>query len=265
MSIIDRIREQQSWEQPKKSSGFAGFVAGTVAAFAAGIILVMAWGALPVPNLFGGAGAAKVAETAPAALEKKPAVAIAANPARLGSAAESALLRTCVPTRKLGLPENVRNKDIYRILQVGAHATSVASLVGAQQNGFDPAAFADLWADVADCVYRQNGWVFCQPDNRALAVEAVGNFVRQTGMAEVPQSDKSEFSKVAKKLNGDRGRERAYVMQNARAVRERVLAALKTRVEEGRLVASDFGFFTPGEVMAVVKSAKPREDACAAR
>ena len=45
-SIVDQIREQQAWEQPKKS-GSTGFIVGTVAAFVAGLLLVMSWGAFP--------------------------------------------------------------------------------------------------------------------------------------------------------------------------------------------------------------------------
>ncbi len=67
------------------------------------------------------------------------------------------------------------------------------------------------------------------------------------------------------KIQGDRSRANAYAMQNANAIRERVFAALRMRVEEGRLIAADFGMFTPGEVMNVVKSTKVREDACATR
>jgi hypothetical protein len=49
-SIIDQIREQQAWEQPKKSSS-TGFIAGTIAAFVAGILLVMGWGAFPLLSI----------------------------------------------------------------------------------------------------------------------------------------------------------------------------------------------------------------------
>jgi hypothetical protein len=230
-------------------------------------MLVMAWGALP--SFWPGDGAApakpeSAAQPGNAQAEKK--VVIAASSARIGYAEESHLLRTCVPSRALGFEktDRISNKDIYRILQAGAHVSGIASMIGVQQNAVDPVAFASLWGEVADCVFRQNGWALCQPDNRALAVEAVSTFVRQSAAAAAPQRE-SDFSRTMAKMQGDRSRANAYAMQNANAIRERVFAALRMRVEEGRLIAADFGMFTPGEVMNVVKSTKVREDACATR
>ena len=60
---------------------------------------------------------------------------------------------------------------------------------------------------------------------------------------------------------GKRALEQA--MYKVRATRERVLETLKIRAQEGRFIASDFGFFAPAEVMQAVKSAKPTSDACA--
>ena len=62
-------------------------------------------------------------------------------------------------------------------------------------------AFSSMWGEVADCVFRQNGYVLCEPDNRALAVEAVSAFVKQSAFAAAPQGD-SEFDKVAATLPG---------------------------------------------------------------
>jgi len=267
VSIVSQIREQQSWEQPPKKSGSLGFILGTLAAFAGGIMLVMAWGALPSFLPGGGTAPAKpesAAQPGKAQAEKK--VVIAASSARIGHAVESPLLRTCVPSRELGFEktDRISNKDIYRILQMGAHASGLAGMIGVQQDAVDPVAFASLWGEVADCVFRQNGWALCQPDNRALAVEAVSTFVRQTAAASAPQRE-SDVSRTMAKVQGDRGRANAYALQNAHAIRERVFAALRMRVEEGRLIAADFGMFTPGAVLNVVKSARAREDACAAR
>ena len=55
----------------------------------------------------------------------------------------------------------------------------VAAAAGIKQKAIDDVEFTAIWADVADCVYRQNGWVLCDPDNRALAVEAANTFMRQ--------------------------------------------------------------------------------------
>lgn len=55
------------------------------------------------------------------------------------------------------------------------------------------------------------------------------------------------------------------MMSKVRVTRERVLETLKTRVQEGRLISSDFGFFAPGEISQIMKDTKATSDACATR
>jgi len=256
-SIIDQIREQQAWEQPKKS-GSAGFIAGTIAAFAAGIILVMGWGAFPSFSTKG----ISVSTQQAAAPGKQPEISIPSG-GRLGTAAESNLLRTCMPSQ-MSVP-GMDNKAIYNLLKATNQMMSIAAIAGGPlQTAGGAKAFSMMWADVADCVFRQNGYALCEPDNRALAVEAVTAFVQQSAMAAAPEKD-SEFNKVMTTLQGPRRQALENAMYKVRATRERVLETLKVRAQEGRFIASDFGFFTPGEVMQAVKSAKPTSDACAAK
>lgn len=257
-SIIDQIREQQAWEQPKKSSP-VGFIAGTVAAFAAGIVLVMSWGSLPSLSSRGVSASTQTAAPAPG---KQPDISIPTG-GRLGSAAESNLLRTCAPAG-FDRGSNMQKKEIYNLLQASSQMLTAASMMGMQQemSGMGMKQFAVMWGDVADCVFRQNGWVLCDPDNRALAVEAVSAFVRQTAIAAAPEVD-SDFNKVVAKLQGKRRQAIEHAIHNTRATRERVLATLKMRAQEGRFIASDFGFFAPAEVMQTVRDAKPASDACA--
>lgn len=270
-SIIDQIREQQAWEAPKKSST-AGLVVGVLAAFGIGILLVMAWGALPQLSIaglnaggtqkfiavpVGTSGAAASASAAPS----KPEVSIPTG-GRIGNASESNLLRACMPAR-MGMA-GMAKKDIYNLLQTANQMMSVASIVGAQDVSVGAKGFSMLWADVADCVFRQNGYVLCDPDNRAFAVEAISAFVRQTQIAAAPEKS-SEFTRAMASLQGNKRQRLEHAMYNVRATRERVLGTLKMRAQEGRLIASDFGFFTPGEVTAAMRGAKPTADACASR
>lgn len=46
-------------------------------------------------------------------------------------------------------------------------------------------------------------------------------------------------------------------------MKDRVLSGLRNRAIEGRLIASDFGFFAPAEVLQVFKDVKPTRNACA--
>jgi len=249
-SIIDQIREQQAWEQPKKRSS-VGFIAGTIAAFAGGILLVMSLGFVPSLSpkaLFAPKQQAIVSHN-------KPAEVSISSRGRLGDASESKLLRTCMPSTMgpAGMA-GMDNKGLYNLLSATNQMMTIAVASGAQDTAAGAKAFSSMWAEVADCVFRQNGYVLCEPDNRALAVEAVTAFVKQSAFAAAPQATTTTLSARSEQM-----------MSKVRATRERVLETLKVRAQEGRLIASDFGFFTPSEVMQAVKSAKPTSDACATR
>jgi hypothetical protein len=271
-SIIDQIREQQAWEQPKRSSS-VGFIIGTIAAFGAGIVGVVAWGALPQLSIAGLTAATRQA-AAPAAA-KQSEIAISAK-GRIGNASESKLLRTCLPAdfRDMG-DANMQPKDIYRILQTAGHAARVGAMLQStgiakvKKGEMGEAAFAPLWAEVADCVYRQNGYVLCEPDNRALAVEAANTLTRlvDAALAAPPATkgpnDIPTFAQVRAEVEGRRVASQQSQAQSARVVKDRMLDTLKMRAQEGRFIASDFGSSASAEVMQVVKNAKPTSDACA--
>jgi hypothetical protein len=276
-SIIDQIREQQAWEQPKKS-GSAGFIVGTIAAFGAGVIGVVAWGGLPALSIKGlTAGQPKtvaavthLTPSAPPVAAKQPEISISTK-GRIGNASESKLLRTCLPAdfRDMG-DGNMQPKDIYRMLQIGSQMSRIANIAKIKQDAVDETEFAGLWAEVADCVYRQNGWMLCDPDNRALAVEAVSTLTRLAGVASAkpaaakdPNGAPRTFAQARAEVDGRRAPAAQQKLQSVRSVKERVLATLKMRAQEGRFVASDFGVLAHAEVMQVMKDTKPTSDACA--
>jgi hypothetical protein len=247
-SIIDQIRQQQAWQQAKKPAPWP-LVLGVVVAFVIGGIGVHVW-----------RSTSATPSSAPGTAQVQPAAANAPSFAaglRVGRAETAPLLRTCVPLHKLGLESTkVEPADIYRLLQVGTQMSRVVAATGLRQDAIDGSDVAALWADVADCVYRQNGWALCDPDNRALAIEAAGALSRQVSIAPVV---KREW----KGSNVSENHERKYQVQNAQAVKQRVLAALRHRVEEGRLIPADFGLFTHEDVRKVLSSTKPRQNACA--
>ena len=129
-------------------------------------------------------------------------------------------------------------------------------------SAIDDAQFAAVWAEVADCVYRQNGWVLCDPDNRAFAVEAATTLIRQLSTA--AKTEKFVDPRDLRPFGLD-GQQRAYALQNAGAIKGRVLAGIRTQVSEGRLTAGDFGMFAPSEITQIVRETKATRDACAAR
>lgn len=271
-SIIDQIREQQAWEQPKKS-GNSGFIIGTIAAFGAGILLAMSFGALPGLSLKGLTASRQMAIIVPAAPGKPAGISIPTG-GRLGDAAESKLLRTCIPAALIDLdPDSkIQSKDIYRILQAGSHVARVASIAQIKQKAVDQSGLASMWAEVADCVFKQNGWALCDPDNRALAVEAVGSLTRLANAALAAKPDAKgpngaprTFAQVRAELDGRRAVSPQQQAQAASAVKDRVYATLKVRAQEGRIIASDFGYLAPAEVLQAIKDIKPAGDACASR
>jgi hypothetical protein len=261
-SYLNEIRERQALEAAKQSSPVP-IVVAAIAAFAFGAMA--ATGFVKLPAVFQKGGEAR--ETAATAVERKAeSVAVSGSSwGRMGNAEKANVLLSCVPRHKLGLNgefgRKIESADIYRILQAGTTMSRVASIAG-QPGTVDDTAFASLWADVADCAMAQNGWTLCDPDNRALAVEATLNLVRQVKAAATPRAE-SDFDKVATKVGLKRKQSREYQLYAARATRDRVLDNLRMRVQEGRFVASDFGYFPPEEVSKVLKQTKTTRDACA--
>ncbi len=262
-SYLNEIRERQAQEASTQSSPVP-IVIAAIAAFAIGA--AGATGFVKLPAMFQKGGAPKIAATA--IEHKADAVAVAGSSwGRIGNAEKANVLLSCVPRHKLGLGGEIGRKiesaDIYKILQTGTQITRMATAFAPQQ-GSAGGALAGLWADVADCAMAQNGWTLCDADNRALAVEATINLVREVKSASVPRVE-SSFEKVATKagLKGKQSRE--YQIYAARATRDRVLDNLRMRVSEGRFVAADFGYFPPEEIARVLNSTKVTRDACSER
>lgn len=260
-SYLNEIRERQALEASKQSSPVP-IVIAAIAAFAFGAMA--ATGFVKLPAIFHKGGMKETAIAAVATERKTEAVAVSGSSwGRLGNAEKANVLLTCVPRHKLGLGGDFGGKiepaDIYRILQAGTQITRMAS---AFQPGAGAGGFVDLWSDVADCAMAQNGWTLCNPDNRALAVEATINLVREVKSASVPRAE-STFSSVATKVGLKNKQSREYRIYAAKATRDRVLDNLRMRVQEGRFTSSDFGYFPPEEIAQVFKNTKVKRDACA--
>ncbi len=258
MKMIDELRQQQAWNTHKKRSPLP-ILLGAVIAFGIGLLGVS--GVVRVPNML----QAKTQTELVAPRDAAPAdVKIDASSHRVGRAETAPLLKLCVPFSRLGFDnvDKVPPGDLYRILQTASGFSRVASLAGIKQNAVDDAQFAAVWGDVADCIYRQNGWMLCDPDNRALAIEAATTLIRQLSAA--TKADKQADSREKKSFSMS-AQERAYALRNADAIKARVLASLRTHASEGRLIAADFGLFTPSAITQAVKETKVTRDACAGR
>jgi hypothetical protein len=262
MKMIQEMRERQAWRQDKSTSPLP-IVIGAVIAFGIGLLGVS--GVVRAPALF-----QKKTQMVPVAPRGVPAeVSIDTGARRLGRAEAAPLLTICMPMHKPGFGKDqpIEAGDLYRVLQTGSAFSRIASAAGIRHNAVDDAGFAALWAEVADCIYRQNGWMICDPDNRALAVEAASTLVRQASAAakSVKTRDTSELDRTMATIQRRHAPSRDYLLQNANAAKARVLAGLRNYVSDGRLTASDFGLFAPSEIAQVLRETRATRDACAAR
>ncbi len=258
MKMIHEMRKQQALEGQKSASSLP-IILGAVIAFGIGLLGMS--GIVRVPTLL----QAKTQSVPVAPRDAAPAgVKIDTSSHRVGRAETAHLLKLCVPFSRLGFEhvDKVPPGDLYRILQTASGFSRVASMAGIKQNAVDEARFAAVWGEVADCIYRQNGWMLCDPDNRALAVEAATTLIRQLSAA--TKADKQADPREKKSFSMS-AQERAYALRNADAIKARVLASLRTHAREGRIIAEDFGLFTPSEITQAVKGTKVTRDACAGR
>jgi hypothetical protein len=260
MKIVHEMRERQAFEQPTSTSPLP-VILGAVIAFGIGLLGVS--GIIKMPALNPGPKTMAVS-VPPSASDGKAPVVIESSSSRTGRAETAPLIKACIPLERLGIPrdQKIESGDIYRLLWAASSMSRVAAAAGIKQKAVDDVEFTAIWTDVADCVYRQNGWVLCDPDNRALAVEAANTFLRQLSAA--AKADKPDPKDPRTMVRGA-GTNRDYILQNAQSAKGRILDGLRRQVSEGRLISSDFGMFAPAEVLQIVRETKPLRDSCAKR
>ncbi len=259
MKVVHEMRERRAFEPPKSSSPLP-IILGAVIAFGIGLLGVS--GIIKMPAFNQGPKTMAIAVPAAPSDGKAP-VAIEAGSHRTGRAETAPLIKICIPLERLGIPrdQKIESGDIYRILWAASSMSRVAAVTGIKQKAVDDVEFTAVWAEVADCVYRQNGWQLCDPDNRALAVESANTFMRQ--LATAKKADKPDPKDPRSAIRS--GTNRDYILQNAQSAKGRILDGLRNQVAEGRLISSDFGMFAPAEVLQVVRDTKPLRDGCAKR
>ncbi len=254
MKLVQEMRERQTFQQPKKTN-LLPMILGVVMAFGIGAAGV---GALVDASRFTSLWNDETVAL-PSALKSE--ASIDDSRARDGAAEAALLLRTCFPFSKLGIAAEqiMPTTEIYKKMQMASQMMRVAAMAGLEKESAGGVEFAWLWGNVADCVYRQNGWALCNPDNRALAIEAASTFLRQLQAAEKEKAvEKFDNTNAGARRRQDR----AYALQNANAIKDRVLSSLRYRVAEGRLNASDFGMFAPSEIAQIVRDTKVTGSGC---
>jgi hypothetical protein len=252
MKAIDQIRLQQAW-QAQKSAGPLPIILGAVIAL--GIGLLGASGTIRAPTL----SQARM-QIAAGGAASSATVAIDATMGRVGNAENAILLRTCVPFARFGLGDAIEHGRLYRTLQTASGLPPVSAMTGNRQKPVDDALSAAIWAEAADCIYRQNSWMLCDRDNRALAVETASTFFRRLSAAE-----KAEQFVDGRRLHTGLGSDpRSHALQHAAASKDRVLSGIRTQVAEGRLTETDFGLFAPFEITQIARETRVARNGCAA-
>ena len=244
MSIVREMRERQGMSAAPERSGLMGTVLIGCAAFAIGAAAIVGWKMWPARN----APAATVAGNQPG---PAPAVASDAAPKfsgkRLGEAEQAPLLATCIKHDDFGgFGDNPNPQAAYALMKTLGAGVRIATLIGAETgNG---GQLVDNWRIIAECVYRQNSWSLCHPDNRVLAIESAGAFVRGANavLADPPK-----------------GRGGPATVREYTQARERILDALRTRIRNGYLIADDFGPVQPAEIKALLAGTKTIANGCA--
>lgn len=169
---------------------------------------------------------------------------------RIGNARTAPVLKMCLTgdVLELAVDDDFDPATLLQMLQASNLQSRVRKLAGAPEKDAG-LRLAQMWGQVADCVYRQDGHRLCDIDNRALAVEAGATFVRQ---ADAIVSRPETAAAIGP---GD--------IQALTAVKERVLDGLRSRVEAGVLIASDFSPFAPATIRKTLGDVQPVRNDCA--
>lgn len=239
MTLVRDMRERQIVAQPVERSGLAGTIAIAVAAFVIGGGAIAAWQWYPRSSPPPAAAAAPPAAASDAAAPK-----FAGR--RLGRAGSAPLLRACVKGNAFEGFGAANPEAVYEMLNAAGTMATLAPLLGAETGS--GAQLTEYWREIADCVYQQNSWHLCDPDNRSLAAELASAFIRHAGRV---ASDPPK-TRDAQMILGD----------NARA-RQRVLDALRARLRNGHLIAADFSPLVPQEIKSLANEVKPVANGCA--
>jgi hypothetical protein len=245
MTIVRDRRATQAQQDEGNRSDFAWLLGGAFVAFLVGALAVFGWDHVPQLR--------RALQVGTPQQDLRDASFARSGP-RLGEASMAPMLRLCVPQKLLDGKggADVNPPAIYKALH-RATAVSEARVVFDQNDVNEGERIAaSIWSEVANCVYRQNGPAFCDPHNRAFAIEAVNAFIR-TYRPELAKSMSQDPEA------GSRGGEILRLLDNRK---ERVLDMLQARLREGRLIAADFVSAAPAEITALLRDVKPTRNLC---
>jgi hypothetical protein len=226
-------------QQPSQRRSLTPAVAGAVAAFAVGALDVLCWHYLPAPRQWTLIPAIDSSSTAPDF-----------SGDRVGRATTAPFLKVCLTKDVLDIRHdvNIEPGTLLQILEASSSQSRLTKVLGAPKQ-HAVLELAQMWGQVADCIYRQNSWQLCDIDNRALAVDAGNAFLRQADRI---------ISQPETTYAAEPGEIPALALTT-----DRVLDALRTRVRTGVLISSDFGPFVPSAIRHLLGETKSVQNDCA--
>jgi len=258
MPNIDDIRAELASRRPERS-GATSTILAALGAFAVGGLLVLGWQFWPA--------ATPSATPRSAGAPREAEVKISTTGDRLGQPAKAPLLQTCMTSRimmggdgsyhspgggRRSNPHHSSSEDAFPLDAAQLYAmlkiTNTASALASSVPGGALSPMASAWGMLAECVVNKDAAMLCDSNNRALAIEAVTNLVRQSDSV-LTKSNVSANLQLSQLAN----------------VRERVLVAFRGHLRDGSIAAGDFGFFAPEAIKRLARETKPVRDACAAK
>lgn len=141
-----------------------------------------------------------------------PSIAIAFTPERLGNEAAAPLFGQCIASKQMP-------------------RFNTADPVALEQRA--KLYMRDKAVELAECAYEQNIGSFCDPNNRAFAVETAMQMLKHTD----PMVEQQKTSRNA---------------SHQMVVRDRVIASIGARARQGELIARDFGAFPPAALAEIL-------------
>jgi hypothetical protein len=174
---------------------------------------------------------------------------------RIGRAATAPLLDICMrsgsPLAGVTIPD-MAPSALYEMLRAATMQSHIKAVAGTTQEDAG-AGVTSLLGPATDCVFTRQTEALCDPDNRALAIELITDFLHSVRRAEaelatLPLSKRYQFEQLS-----------------GLPARPRVLTALRDHLREGRLIADDFTQFAPAEVREAIADVKPVRNGCAGR
>lgn len=246
MSIVQEFRAR-GVAPPPKDKWFVTLAVGVVVAFGLGAAGTLAWQGLGSEP--GAQAPSTLAAPVPAA--PKPPATIQ-HGGRLGSARASPLLARCMKQELSGFLDlsGFDAQGAYEFLRGASGAVRTAGMMRIVMGNRTPDAgtggeMTPFLGPVVDCIMSRDD-ALCEPDNRALAVEFLGDYL--------PQAELVPIRPPHERRHGEFG-------DHARIL-PRVKAALADHARSGRLVPSDFGLLASPAIKTILQANPPTRDAC---